>query len=160
MRSPFQSTAMLQYMHYYTWFILWSKYFVLHYLISDIIHHNDAMGSSVVTGSDGAKPFLSSSIPLRGRNRLEKIVRQKKKKKNGKYIFSRAWTVDDHYSTRMNSHISNCNFCKKFFQKRNKSTGHISSRFIWSWKTNTQLRLKPAHKKNANNNFTIQTTVL
>lgn len=39
-------------------------YFILLYLISDIIHHNDAMGSSVVTGSDGAKPFLSSSIPL------------------------------------------------------------------------------------------------
>lgn len=57
-----------------------------YYLISDIIHHNDAMGSSVVTRSYGAKPFLSSSIPLSGRNRLEKMVRQKK----GKYIFQKA----------------------------------------------------------------------
>lgn len=33
-------------------------------LVCDIIDHNYAMGSSVVTGSDGTKPFLPCSIPL------------------------------------------------------------------------------------------------
>lgn len=48
---------------------------MMHYLICDIIDHNDAMGPSVVTRSDGAEPLLSSSVPLSDR-RLEKRKRK------------------------------------------------------------------------------------
>lgn len=37
----------------------------LTYLISHIIHNDDAMGSTVVTGGDGTEPLLTCRVPLR-----------------------------------------------------------------------------------------------
>lgn len=37
----------------------------LTYLICHVIYNNDAVGSAVVTGSDGAKPLLTCGVPLR-----------------------------------------------------------------------------------------------
>lgn len=34
-------------------------------LIRHVVHHYDAVGSSVVTGRDGAEPFLTGRVPLR-----------------------------------------------------------------------------------------------
>ena len=50
---------------------------LLTYLICHVINNYDAVGSTVVAGSDGPKPFLTCSVPLRCRRRL-------KKKKNSK----------------------------------------------------------------------------
>ena len=35
------------------------------HLVGHVVHHYDAVGSSVVTGRDGAEPFLTGRVPLR-----------------------------------------------------------------------------------------------
>lgn len=35
------------------------------HLIRHVVNHDDAVGSSVVTGRDGAEPFLTGRVPLR-----------------------------------------------------------------------------------------------
>lgn len=43
-------------------------------LLSDIIHNDDAVSSSVVAGGDGSKPLLTCCVPLKEYTHTRKIA--------------------------------------------------------------------------------------